>query len=251
MNTETRIVAHRGASGDAPENTLASFELGWKQGADAIEGDYHLTRDGHVVCIHDRDTGRVAGKSVVVAESTLVELRGLDAGALREGWGEPCVIPTLTEVLATVPDGKMVYLEIKCGPEIIPPLFDDIAASGLASEQIVIISFNAEVLREIKANAPQYKAFWLVSFKRDPSGDVTPPLKTVFSTMESIAADGISAGKDGVTEAIARSVQENGYEFHVWTVDDAADAQRFKAWGAGSITTNLPAKIRAGLIVDE
>jgi len=199
MNNEIRIVAHRGASGDAPENTIESFRLGWKQGADAIEGDFHVTRDGHVVCIHDRDTGRVAGKRLVVAESTLAELRELDASAWREGWGEPCVIPTLPEVLATVPDGKMVYLEIKCGPEILPPLFADIAASGLVPEHVVFISFDAEVLREIKVQAPRYKVFWLVAFKRDQSGDVAPSMKTVLSTLRSIDADGISAGKDGVT----------------------------------------------------
>lgn len=66
-----QIVAHRGASADAPENPLAAFRLAWKQGADVIEGDFYLTKDHRIVCIHDGDTQRVAGKHLVVAESTL------------------------------------------------------------------------------------------------------------------------------------------------------------------------------------
>jgi glycerophosphoryl diester phosphodiesterase len=85
---EPFIVAHRGASADAPENTLPAFELAWKQGADAIEGDFHLTRDGKIVCIHDYDTQRVSGSKRVVKDSTLDELRALDAGAWF--WPPPC-----------------------------------------------------------------------------------------------------------------------------------------------------------------
>ena len=69
------IVAHRGASGEAPENTIPAFNLAWKQGADAIEGDFHLTKDGHVVCIHDANTKKVAGKNLVVKDTTLAELK--------------------------------------------------------------------------------------------------------------------------------------------------------------------------------
>ena len=65
------IVAHRGASHDAPENTLAAFNLAWKQGADGIEGDFFLSQDGHLVCIHDKDTTRFTGKKLVVNNTPL------------------------------------------------------------------------------------------------------------------------------------------------------------------------------------
>ena len=71
-----RIIAHRGASHDAPENTLAAFRLAWEQGADGVEGDYYLTKDGEVVCIHDATTGRTGDRDLKVASSTLAELRG-------------------------------------------------------------------------------------------------------------------------------------------------------------------------------
>ena len=69
------IVAHRGASFDALENTLSAFQLAWQQGADAIEGDFRLTADGQIVCLHDGDTGRMTGQHLVVAASSYATLR--------------------------------------------------------------------------------------------------------------------------------------------------------------------------------
>ncbi|MDA1056051.1 MAG: glycerophosphodiester phosphodiesterase family protein, partial [Planctomycetota bacterium] len=77
------IIAHRGGSHDAPENTLAAFRLAFEQGADGIEGDFYLTRDNRIVCIHDADTKRVADKTLVVAESSLAELKRLDVGSWK------------------------------------------------------------------------------------------------------------------------------------------------------------------------
>jgi len=102
------VVAHRGASHAAPENTLAAFKLAWKEGADAIEGDFFLTKDQEIVCTHDRTTQRLNKEklNLDVAKSTLEELRALDVGSWKnEKWkGER--MPTLAEVMATVPDGK-------------------------------------------------------------------------------------------------------------------------------------------------
>src|SRR5687767_8313270 len=76
------IIAHRGASHDAPENTLAAFRLGWQQGADANELDIHQTKDGQIVTLHDKSTKRTTGIAFDVTQQTLAELRGQDAG----GW---------------------------------------------------------------------------------------------------------------------------------------------------------------------
>ncbi len=78
------IVGHRGASHAAPENTLAAFDLAWQEGADGAEGDFRLTRDGRIVCIHDEDTERTAGKKLVVATTTLAELQQLDVGSWKD-----------------------------------------------------------------------------------------------------------------------------------------------------------------------
>ena len=88
------IIAHRGASHLAPENTLASVELAWKRGADAVEIDIWLTKDGRIVAIHDEDTERTTGRKWVIADHTLAELRRLDAGSWKDESyaGEPIPI---------------------------------------------------------------------------------------------------------------------------------------------------------------
>jgi glycerophosphoryl diester phosphodiesterase len=109
------IIAHRGASHDAPENTLASFKLAWEQKADGIEGDFYLTKDGKIVCIHDKTTKRTSGQKVEldVAASTLAELRKVDVGAWKDPKYAGEKMPTLEEVLAIVPAGKVFFIEIK------------------------------------------------------------------------------------------------------------------------------------------
>jgi glycerophosphoryl diester phosphodiesterase len=244
---EPAIVAHRGASRDAPENTIPAFKLAWEQGADAIEGDFHLTKDGHIVCIHDGNTKKVAGENLAVSKSTLSELRKLDVGSRRDKKFKGTVIPTIAEVFSTIPKGKKIFIEIKCGVKIIPPLLEEIKKSGLKTEQIVVIAFNPKVIQAIKAKAPQYKASWLSGIRKDKSGKITPSLEKVLTTLKQIKADGFSAARGVIDENFIKSVKEKGYEYHVWTVDDAKTAKRIKQCGANSITTNVPGQIRKHL----
>jgi glycerophosphoryl diester phosphodiesterase len=117
------IVAHRGFSARAPENTLAAFELGWKNQTDACELDVYLTVDGKTVVIHDKDTKRTAGVNLDVAKSTQAELTAIDVGTWKgKEWAKE-KIPTLEQALATMPKGKQrFFIEIKCGAEIVPEL---------------------------------------------------------------------------------------------------------------------------------
>ena len=140
------VVAHRGASGEAPENTIPAFNLAWKQGADAIEGDFHLTKDGQVVCIHDANTKKVAGKNLVVKNTTLAELKKLDVGIKKGAAFEGTSIPTIGEVFETIPAKKKIYIEIKCGLEIISPLLREVSKSRLEKEQVVFICFDAKII---------------------------------------------------------------------------------------------------------
>src|SRR5262245_24319538 len=116
------IIAHRGASHDAPENTLAAFKEAWKQKADGGELDIFLTGDGKIIVIHDSNTKRTTGVDRKVAEHTLEELRKLDSGRWKSERFAGEKLPTLSEMLATAPKGKKVYIEVKGGPEIVPEL---------------------------------------------------------------------------------------------------------------------------------
>jgi len=244
---EPLIVAHRGASKDAPENTIPAFELAWEQGADAIEGDFHQTKDGFIICIHDKDTKKVAGEKWVVKRTMLNDLRRLDVGKYHNLKYKGTIAPTIAEVFDTVPQGKKIYVEIKSNRSIVPVLLREIEKSGLSREQIVVISFNEKVIKALKAKAPQYKAMWLQSIKKDGTGKVRPSVDLILETLAKCGADGFSSGKDNITKSMIDRVLEEGYEYHVWTVDDAEVARKFRDWGALSITTNVPGYIREAL----
>lgn len=240
---EPLIVAHRGASRDAPENTIPAFQLAWEQGADAIEADFHLSKDGEIVCFHDADTERVAGTQLVVRQSTLAELKQLDVGATHGVAFNGTRIPTIAEVFATIPQGKKIFIEVKCGAEIIPTLLNEIDQSGLTQEQIVVISFNKQVIQQLKIKAPQYKASWLCSFKKQETGEITPALATVLKTLKQIQADGLSSNT-ALPASVIEAVSQQGYEWHVWTINDLNTARRMQALGVLSITTDVPGSMR-------
>jgi len=243
------IVAHRGASHDAPENTLAAFKLAWEQGADAIEGDFHLTKDGQIICIHDGDTKRVAGVDLKVAQTTMEELRKLDVGSWKDKKFAVERMPTLKEVLAIVPAKKQIFIEIKCGAAIVPVMKKDLEACGLKPEQMVVISFNEDVIAAVKKQLPGMKAHWLTGYKQDKETKAWKPThEQVLATLARIDADGLDTNAhETVTEAFVKSVRDAKLEFHCWTVDDPKVAQRFIALGVDSITTNRPAWLREQL----
>lgn len=243
------IIAHRGASHDAPENTLAAFRLAWERGADGIEGDFQLTAEGRIVCLHDRDTLRTGGERRVVAESTLSQLRELEYGAWKhERWrGEP--IPTLDEVIATVPDGKRLFIEVKCGPEIVPALTDTLRRSALGDEQVTVISFDAAVIAELKRSAQQYATQWLTKYQEE-NGRWTPDAASVVESLRGCGADalGCQAERRCFDAAFVERLRDTGFSsFGVWTVDDPDVARFYSRLGAAAITTNRPGWLREQL----
>ena len=241
----TEIVAHRGYSSKAPENTLAAFKLAWEAGADACELDLYLTKDGKVVILHDKDTKRTTGVSKVVPESTLEELRTLDAGLWKgEAWkGEK--LPTLEESLATMPVGnKRFYLEIKCGPEVVPALSQILELWKPRSSQLAVITFNGAAAAATKKAMPWLKVYLLVGGKdkdKKPRTDVTPFIEQA----KKDGLDGLDLGKDWPwSEAFVKQIRDAGLGVLVWTVNDAAEAKRLAALGVEGITTDDPVMVR-------
>ncbi len=243
------IVAHRGASHDAPENTIPAFELAWKQGSDAIEGDFHLTRDGKIVCIHNDTTKEVAGTELVVKNVTLHELKQLDVGAWFGRRWKGTTIPTITEVFQTMPETKTIFIEIKCGHEILPKLFEVFKASGLSKEQVVIISFDALVIYHVKQYYPVMKALLVFDFETEQRYDISrPSVEDVLKTLRFTQADGLSTKAHNlVDETFVRRIFDEGYEYHVWTINKAITAKKFIRMGVMSITTNIPGYLRKKL----
>ena len=116
----TEIIGHRGASYDAPENTLASVKLAFEQGADASEIDIYLTKDNRIIALHDKTTKKTTGKDWKPGDRTLAELASLDAGSWKDKKYAGERIPTLEALLDTIPEGRKLVIEIKSDPEILP-----------------------------------------------------------------------------------------------------------------------------------
>src|SRR4051812_22463056 len=244
------MVAHRGESHDAPENTLASFDLAWSRGDEAAELDVHLTKDGKLIVSHDPDTKRLAkgGAEMVIKDHTADELRKLDVGAWKDPKYSGQKLPLLDEVLAHLPadPNRRQMIEVKVGPEAIPELARCIERAKRPAGQLIIISFNADTIAEAKKQLPKIKAFWLAQQKQDKQTKAWSPTGgELIAKAKSVNADGLDvAATEPVDAAFIKAAHDAGLELHVWTVDDPEKAKALIAAGVDSITTNRAAWMR-------
>jgi len=240
-------IAHRGASFTAPENTLAAVDLAWQIGADAVEVDIHLTKDNKIVIIHDNTTERTTDANLEVKETDSTQLRALDAGSWRspEYAGEK--IPFLSDVLASLPAGRRLFIEVKCGREVIPFLKDVIAVTGKSS-QLVIICFDLETISQCKAQIPDVPCYWLVGTRKNDSGDgVLPHDLSLVKIASDKGLDGLDVHFEGVTKDFVTETRSYGQKLYVWTVNDVPEAMRLEALGVSGITTDRPGHLKSEL----
>lgn len=234
-----KIVAHRGESIIAPENTLEAFALAWARGAKAVEGDFHLSRDGHVICMHDANTRRTTGVDSAIAELTLAEIKRFDAGLWKgEAWRYTRV-PTLDEVLAAMPDGGEIYIELKSAGPVIEALRTVFARAGRRPEQLTFLAFDETTIHAVKKLFPAHRAYWLTSFdiRYYTPGELAAKLAE-------LEVDGVNIHFDEkVTRDHVDAVHAAGKSFHAWTVDAAHRARHAVEIGVDSITSNRAAAI--------
>lgn len=241
----TEIIAHRGASYDAPENTMAAFKLAWEQEADATELDIYLTKDDEVVAIHDATTKRTAGLDRAVAEQTMEELRRLDAGSWKGAEWRGERIPTLAESLTTIPDKKRVFIEIKAGPEILPALKRVLDACDKKPEQLALIGFKYDTMKAAKALLPKLQAYWVLGYKKDKETGAFPDVDELIAKARAANLDGLDLNHNfPIDAAFSKKVKDAGLALYVWTVNDAAVAKRMAEAGVDGITTDRPGWLR-------
>jgi glycerophosphoryl diester phosphodiesterase len=244
------IMGHRGASADAPENTLSSFKLGYAQGADADELDIHLTKDGKLIVSHDANTKRTAGVDKKIVESTFDELRKLDVGKWGKwaGKGFTEKLPSLDEAMAVVPKDRKLLIEIKTHAEIMPALVESINRSPLSAKQTIFISFQYDVIEAVKRQYPDRLAFWLYDYKKDKKTGEFPKLDDLIAKAKAAKADGLDLNFNFPLDAAnVKKIKDAGLQIHVWTVDDPAKARELVKAGVDSITTNRPGALRKEL----
>ncbi len=237
---KTMIIAHRGESFDAPENTLSAVNLAWERGAEAVEVDIRLSKDNKIVVIHDKTTKRIGNKNEKVKYQTLEELRKLDFGSWKSDKFIGEKIPTLFEIFETVPKNKKIIIEVKSSEKIIPFLIKDIQNSNLLNSQIEIISFKYDLLSKIKKELPDIKMLYLVNLDYSWMTKVfSLSDKEIIKKVKLANLDGINAfaGKL-LTEKFIYNVKWENLLLYTWTVNDLEHAQKLVEWNVDAITTD-------------
>lgn len=233
-------IAHRGESYDAPENTLAAVNLAWERNADAVEVDVHLTKDGSIAVIHDDNTWRTAHTYSKVSNLTLDQLKLLDVGTYKgKRWAKQ-KIPTLGEVLDTVPAGKKLFIEIKEDARILEELKRVLENSSISPEQVVLIGMDLTTMGTIKKNLPRYQACWVCTMKDNKN------MHTGGKPGEGLIARTLRASLDGLDIEASKEVDEDfiarvksaGMKLYVWTVNDPGEARRLFEGGVDGIATD-------------
>ena len=226
-------IAHRGASGSAPENTIAAFKKAIEIGVDAVELDLHGTADGEVVVIHDASLDRTTNQSGRVNQTTLETVQRADAG----GWfapefvGEP--VPTLVEALECIAKKTIAVLEIK------DPLIAEAVVAGIRETQTqgltVIISFHIPVLETIRSLEPRIPTGWLIGNHSNPASPVQ-----LCQQLGKLGSNLLNVNHQLITAEFAYEVQRRGITLWCWTVDDIVRIREMKAFGVQGITSNHP-----------
>ena len=235
------VIAHRGASGIAPENTMASFEQAVKLGADLIELDVHGSKDGRVVVIHDASTHRTCRGKLqgAVADLTLEQLKALDAGAWKGAQFAGERIPTLDEVLASFGGRAVFLIELKARG-IERKVAQVIRDSGMESS-VMLQSFDAEPVRVIHSLLPEvpagvlYRDTWVL----DSAGRGRRIVEQVREVGASIAGMNVGAVSPGLVKAL----KDGGVGVFAWTADDDWIFRSLIDAGVDAIITNYPERL--------
>jgi len=245
-----------------PENTLPAFKAGWETGAVGCELDAHVTSDGEVIVIHDSTTDRTTNASWVVADRTADELRSLDAGRWKHPRWAGTPLPLLSEVLAIIPAGRQLFIELKDGPQVVPGAAEAIRAAGKGPSQVVLTSFDVDTIGAMKAALPDHQCLLIVAFSGDSSHgrwnmiyDEGPGFrrvttfydpKSLLQLLRRYRLDGL-ASSFAMPGSLVGTLAEAGLELITWTVDDPLIAFDLVNAGVTTITTDRPKVIREAL----
>jgi len=233
------IIAHRGFSGAAPENTLASFQKAIEAGSDMIELDTCLSKDGELVVIHDDTLDRTTNRKGKVSDFTLDELKQLDAGSW---YGPPFAgerIPTLKEVLDLARGRIPVNIELKVGglgrytlKELADRALQEVEKAGM-EKQVLFCSFSPQALERIKERNPGIPTALVWGKKWDFPQEITGGKS--FPIL--VCRDKF------LTKGNLSRARQKGMKVWVWTVDEAQGMEEFLNLGVDGIITNYPDRL--------
>jgi glycerophosphoryl diester phosphodiesterase len=233
------LIAHRGASADAPENTIAAFELALEQGADGLELDVHLSADEHPVVIHDFTLERTTDGAGPVSGLRVRELKRLDAGGWRDRRFEGQRVQTLSEVLERFRDRTRFWLELKGGSAIYPGLEERVVSTIEiydVIDRVLVQSFDPAVIAQVRSLNPEIRVGALVE---------KAPLDRAL--LRPGGPQAICAAMALCSERLVGDIRAAGLDCYVWTVNEPALVDRLAGWGVSGIITDRPGALRARL----
>lgn len=229
------VIAHRGASAYAPENTLAAFDLAIHLGCRHIELDIDFSSDGHLVVMHDDTVDRTTNGTGPVVSHTLAELRALDAGFWFGTQFARERIPTFAEVLERYQGRVHIHTEIKGRVEHLAPATADLVRQYGMVEHVTVTSFQQPRLAEMRAYAPELPTGWLVS----EVSEVT------IAQARELGLTQICPRANTVTPALVRRLHAEGFAVRAWGVADEELMHQVVEAGADGMTVNFPDKLLA------
>ena len=226
------MIAHRGASGERPENTLPAYELAVAQGADMIEIDLHRTRDAAVVITHDENLAGLGGRGEI-ADASLAEVRALDAGG-----GER--VPLLGEVLDRFGPRIAFNLELKRGTRAEYPQVEAEALAAVESRQILARTLFSSFYDPVLARLRELSAAARIALLLSPQ-DAERPLERA----RRLGAEAINPWRGMVSRELVEAAHAEGLAVYVFTVDEVDEMKRLLTLGVDGLFTNFPERMRA------
>jgi glycerophosphoryl diester phosphodiesterase len=247
-----RLIAHRGASGEYPENTMAAFRAAAEAGAPYFELDVRMTRDGVVVLSHDPELKRICGIDSLISELAFTELRRADAG-----WGfdpdhdgrfpfrgQGLTVPSLEEVFAGFPDRRYIVEIKQTDPSVVAPMLEVIERAGMR-RRVLIASEHQAPIDEVRALAPNL-----------PTGFPYPEIAGFMMSLPPGAERFVPRGEalqvppeyeswQIVTAASVAAAHRIGVEVHVWTVNEVGEMRALIELGVDGILTDYPSRLAA------
>ncbi len=235
MGKKIWVIAHRGASRVAPENTMAAFRRAIDLGAGYIETDIQLSSDGQFVCMHDTSLERTTSGAGDVNQHTLAELRALDAGVKFDAGFAGERIPALEELLVLAREKSIgLYLEAKCmlDPAACAKLWEAVHGAGL-EERVVVSAFRPAVLRNLRAAAPGQATSLLFE----------QPIRDVVRIAQGLGVRQLGAFSFVATSILTAQAHAEGMSVYAWTIDEPEEIRSAIEAGVDGIISDYPERV--------
>ncbi len=236
----TLIFGHRGASAYAPMNTIPAFELAYQQGADGIELDVHLSKDGQLIVLHDFTVDHTTNGTGMANTMTLADLKQLDAGFKFGAQFQGTRIPTLDEVFEAVGSKLLINVEIKSITEEtdgVEQVTADCIQRHHLESSIIVSSFNPLALKRFRAILPEVAIGYLFA----------PDYTFYPEVMDTLPHEALHPYHEAIDALLVEKARQAGQTINTWTVNDPAQAAKLRAMGVQGIITDKPDIIRQAL----